>query len=496
LGTASNLIVSPGFIDMHTHSDLTFLLYPSSLSKIMQGVTTEVVGNCGVSLGPVNKSTIDILQHYADSFFGEVSKYLDWKWRTLFDYNQKVERNGIAVNFAQFVGHGTLRIAVGNFQDKISDSELRKMKNLLIHEMKLGAFGLSTGLAYPPGIYSDTSEIIELAKAMKDYNGIYATHIRNEGEHVLESINEAITIGREAGVPVQISHLKVSGKNSWGKSKEITKLIKDARALGVKVHGDVYPYDAGQTGLWACLPSWAQEGGVLKAIERLKDPQTREKIRQEILTFTELPGGQENRVKEAGWEGIRIAATGSSSREVEGKTIKELAEKQGKDPFDVFADLLIQENGKVSMIIHIMNEDDVIEFLKQPFVFIGSDHNGIIPSLGPLGGKQHPRAYGTFPRVLSYFRRKYSLDIGDLIKRMTYLPAKSLGIKDRGFLEVGAKADVVIFSEDEVEDTATFDEPRQFPRGIRYVLVNGQIVVNNGLYTGKLPGRRLRKEIY
>lgn len=439
---ASKKVVVPGFIDMHSHSDNTILIYPESSSKIRQGVTTEVVGNCGVSMAPVGKDGLELLKKFVDQYFPPGLSYLlDWNWRSLRDYYRIVETVKPAVNLVPLVGHHTLRIAVMGFEARDpTDSELNEMKKLLEEEMQNGMWGgLSTGLFYAPGSYAKTGgEVIELAKVVRRYGGIYASHIRDEARGVLSAIEEAIRIGREAGVSVQISHIKAMGKAQWGGlSTRIIGIINEARMEGLDVHADVYPYDAGQTALLQALPDWAKEGGTDGgALGRLMNDEVAEKIRVE-MEEGKMKG--QNFVYELGWENIIIAATELGERDIEGKSIREIAGREGKRPFDVFREVLIRNRGNVSMIIRAMSEDDIVNFIKQDFIYIGSDQNGIRPGYGPLGGKQHPRAYGTFPRVI----RRYALEKGvislggEAIAKMTGIPARRLGLKDRGMIKEG-----------------------------------------------------------
>mgnify|MGYP001770789918 CR=1 FL=1 len=492
---ASKRVVAPGFIDMHSHSDTTILIYPDSSSKIRQGVTTEVVGNCGISMAPISKDRLELLMKFVDQYFPGLSYLLDWNWRSLKDYYKIVETVKPAVNLIPLVGHNTLRIAVMGFEARDpTDSELNIMKNMLEEEMQDGAWGLSTGLFYAPGSYARTEEVIELAKVVKRYGGIYASHIRDEAEGVLSAIEEAIRIGREAGVSVQISHIKAMGKAQWGLSTKIIEIINRARMDGLDVHADVYPYDAGQTALLQLLPDWAKEGGTDEALKRLMNNETAEKIRAE-MEEGKMKG--QNFVYELGWENIIIVATELGERDIEGKSIQEIASKDGKRPFDVFREILIRNHGNVSVMIRAMSEDDIVNFIKQDFIYIGSDQNGIRPGYGPLGGKQHPRAYGTFPRVIRrYVFEKGVISLGEAIAKMSGKPARRLGLKDRGMIKEDYYADIVIFDPERIADRATYLEPTLYPDGIEYVIVNGKIAVKNGYETGIRNGKILWKNKY
>ena len=487
---ANKLVVAPGFIDMHSHSDATILVYPDSSSKVRQGVTTEVVGNCGISMAPIVDNHAYLLKRFVDQYFPGLSYLLDWKWKTLIDYYKVVDIVRPAVNLVPLVGHNTLRIAAMGFEARgPTDSEIEDMRRMLEYEMEGGMWGLSTGLFYAPGSYAKTEEVIELAKVVRRYGGIYASHIRDEAHGVLSAIEEAIRIGREAGVSVQISHIKAMGKAQWGLSSKIIDIIGKARADEVDVHADVYPYDAGQTALLQALPDWAKEGGPGKAIERLKDNETAEKIRVEMEEG--LMSGQ-NFVYELGWDNIIIAATEKGDPEVEGKSITEIARLRNKRSFDVFRELLIINNGNVSMIVRAMDEGDIANFMRQDWVYIGSDQNGIRPGYGPLGGRQHPRAYGTFPRVIrKYVLEKGILTLGEAIAKMTGRPALRLGLKDRGIIREGYYADIVVFNPETIADRATYEEPTLYPTGIEYVIVNGKITVSKGYETGVRNGKVL-----
>ncbi|MGC8610854.1 MAG: N-acyl-D-amino-acid deacylase family protein [Thermoplasmata archaeon] len=470
---AKGKIVSPGFIDIHSHSDLSAMLYPTADSKVLQGVTTEVVGNCGSSPAPVKKENLELIKDYIGN---EISDKLPWNWRTMDDFYQEVEKIGSSVNFVPLVGHGTLRVAVMGYENREpTDNELKEMKSLLEQEMKSGYFGISTGLEYAPGSYSKTEEIIELARVVSKYGGIYATHIRNEGSGVVDAINEAITISKEAGTPLEISHLKVVGKENWDRDDKILKLIYDARKNGIEVNADVYPYTASHTTLTIMLPSWVLEGGVRNALSKLQDHQLKEKIRYEILR------------KGPDWERITIPS-------YNGKSIKELSVEWNIDPFETFVKLLLDNNGSVSIIGHSMREESVEKFILSPLVSIGSDSSGRKPGEGPLGGLTHPRAYGTFPRVISgYWREKNLISLSEAIRKMTGLSAAKLRLKERGLIKEGYYADLVIFDPEKISDLATFNDPIKFPAGIDYVIVNGVIVAERGKHTNKKPGRIIKK---
>jgi N-acyl-D-amino-acid deacylase len=473
---AKGKIVSPGFIDIHSHSDISAMIYPTADSKILQGVTTEVVGNCGFSPAPIKDENLELLKQTIDGPFKGISNFLSWNWRTLNEFYDEVEKIGTSVNFVPLVGHGTLRVAVMGYENREpTDNELKEMENLLKQEMESGFFGMSTGLEYVPGIYSKTEEIIELAKVVSKYSGIYATHIRNEESNVIEAINEAITVAKEAEVPLEISHIKVVGKNNWDNDDKILKLIYDARKNGIEVNADVYPYTAFQTTLTILLPSWILEGGIKNTLNKLKDLKIREKIKNEIFQ------------RESDWDRITIPS-------YNGKSIKDLSVEWNIDPFETLLKLLLDNNGNVSIIGHSMKEESVEKFISSPLISIGSDENGIKPGFGPLGGLTHPRAYGTFPRVISrYWREKNLISLSEAIRKMTGLPAAKLRLSKRGLIREGYYADLVIFDPEKILDLATFNEPTKFPIGIDYVIVNGIVVAEKSKHKNTKPGKVLKR---
>jgi len=484
---ATGLIVCPGFIDMHSHSDFFLLINPKAESKIRQGVTTEVIGNCGSSLSPILPDKVEIFKKRS----GVLAEEVTWDWSSYKEYTEKLERQGIALNVAPLIGHGTLRVNIMEFENRPpTKDELDEMKALLEESLKNGAFGLSTGLIYTPGAYAKTEEIIELAKVASKYNGIYASHIRSESTWLLEAIEEAIRIGKEANIPVEISHMKAAGKKNWGKVKDALRLIEKARSEGIEITCDFYPYTAGSTGLAACLPPWAHEGGVEEMLKRLQDPAMRNKMREHIEKG--LPGW-ENLAGTAGWDNIVIAYC-EKNKEYEGLSISQIAEKRGVDPFDAAFNLLIEEEGIVWIILHMMNEDDMKYVMRHPVSMVGTDGSSYAPYGVLARGKPHPRNYGTFPRILGrYVREQNVLTLQEAIRKMTSLPAQKLGLKDRGLIREGYWADIVIFDPKTIVDRATFKNPHQYPKGIEYVIVNGEITIKKGEHTGKLAGRVLRR---
>ncbi len=474
------LAVAPGFIDIHTHSDNAAFVPELSRGKIMQGVTTEVIGNCGLSAYPVVPQRADLLKQYVGSLFGEI----EWSWSSLTEFADVSTTLGIVTNLVPLIGHGAVRIAAMGFDNRPPTlAEMATMKQLIAELMEQGAFGLSSGLIYPPGVYCTAEELVELCRVVRDYNGIYATHMRNESNQVIEAVEEAIAIGRHAHIPVQISHHKAAGKENWGKPKITIPNIKRSREQGVDVDLDVYPYTAGSTLLSATLPPWCHEGGVQEMLRRLRNPEMREKIKHDMEHG--IPGW-ENFAKSTGWDHVFIASA-KNNKDIEGKNIAHLALKRGQDPVSTLLDTLLEEEGSVTMVIFTMSEDDVRYIMQQPEAMIGSD--GI-----PETGKTHPRYYGTFAKVLGHYTRDEKvLTLEEAIRKMTSFPAKKLGLKDRGPLREGAFADVVVFDPQKVADTATYESPSETAIGFSYVFVNGFPVVRNGEFQLVKKGRFLKK---
>lgn len=476
---AAGMAVSPGFIDIHSHSDSVFLINPLADSKVKQGVTLEVAGNCGASLAPLTAKS----RSRAAAAFAEEG--IEPTWTTMGEYFDAIEKNGTSVNFACLVGHGTVRAGVMGYDHRPpTDDELQEMKALVASAMDDGAIGMSSGLIYPPSSYADTQELIELCKVVAEKRGIYFTHMRNENVRLLESVDEAIRVGREAGVPVQISHHKASGRGAWGLVKQSLKMIDEARKNGVDVTADQYPYIASSTSLTSIIPGWAHEGGRDALIARLTDPQTRAKLKAEV---------SKNMAGE--WEKLVVSKVASEkNKQYEGMHVAAIAAARGQDPCDAAFDLLIEENGEVGQIRFGMCEEDVKTVMKHPLVMVGSDGSSLA-SYGTLGrGKPHPRNYGTFARVLGkYVRDEGVITLEEALRKMTSLPAWRLGLWDRGILRPGMWADVTVFDPATVKDTSDFGDQHKYAAGIPYVLVNGQVVVDNGEHTGITPGKVLRR---
>jgi len=481
---AAGRVLAPGFIDMHSHSDWRLWENRRAESKIRQGVTTEVVGNCGFSPAPVATEFLDDLRGFALY----VPTGMDFRWRSVGEYLRAFDADGTALNVVQLVGHGTLRIATMGFARRAPDvKELARMQRLMGDAMEDGAWGLSTGLIYAPGSYAATEEIVEIARVAGRHRGFYASHIRGEGATLLEAVTEAIGIGREGDLPVQVSHIKAAGRPNWGKVAQALALIDAARAEGLDVMADVYPYTASSTTLRTLLPDWVLEGGVEAMMQRLGDPAVRARIRREL----EAPVTGQSLLDRIGWENIMIAYC-ARRKDAEGKRLSELGAARGLDPLEAALELIVDEAGKAYMILFQLDEADLRRALVHPIVMIGSDGSSLAP-YGPLGaGKPHPRSYGTFPRVLGeYAREQRVLGLPEAVHKMTGLPARRLGLRDRGVVRVGAKADLVVFDGKRVADQATYEEPHRYPVGVEHVLVNGRLVIKDGEHTGSLPGRLL-----
>jgi N-acyl-D-amino-acid deacylase len=478
---ARGLTVAPGFIDIHSHSDYTLLVDGTAQSKIRQGVTTEVLGEAH-SAGPLQgKARLDL---------SEYGLHADWK--TLGEYFARLQKSGISVNVASYVGATQIRSCVlGDESRAPTPEETDQMKQLAAAAMQDGAMGLSSSLIVPPDTYLDTRQLIDLASAVKPYGGIYSTHMRTEGIGILDAVREAITIGEQGEVPVDIIHLKVSDKRLWGKMKEVCDLISQAQAKGLRVTANQYPYVAGQNNLDALIPPWAMEGGRVRMLERLNDPALRTRMERDILKG--VPGWFDHYTAMKGWESCVVASVKSEKNKPhEGKSIDGISKSLNKKPTDVVFDLLKDEDGSVPAIYFLMSEEDVRTAMQVPWVSIGSDGTAVRPD-GILGrGKPHPRWYGTFPRVLGkYVREEKVLALEEAVMKMTFLNAQKLGLENRGLLKAGNKADITIFSADRVIDKATFENPHQYPEGIEYVIVNGIIVLDQSKHLEVKPGKIL-----
>jgi N-acyl-D-amino-acid deacylase len=480
----TGLTLAPGFIDLHTHSDYTLLVNPLAESKVHQGVTTEVIGNCGTSPAPLGDEAFPIIRARMQQQYG-----LDVSWRTLAGYLERLAESGTAINVVPLVGHGTIRSAVmGYAQRPPTTSELMHMQTLIAEAMTDGAFGLSTGLVYAPGCYADTDEIVDLAKVVGQAGGMYFSHIRGESDSVLEAAQEAITVGQRAGVAVQISHLKTAGRENWEKTPALLDLLDQANARGLDVTGDMYPYTAGATSLGALLPPWVHEGGLPKLLPRLRDAQVRARIRRDIEQGVD---GWWNPARAAGWSGVQISRA-PQHRSYQGMRLSDIAPLRQQDPLEAALDILLAEEGNAGVVLFMMGDVQVQTILQHRRVMIGSDAGATAP-YGVLGqGHPHPRAYGTFPRILgTYVRERGVISLEEAIFRMTGLTAWRLGLSDRGLVRPGYKADLVIFDAHHIADQATYDMPHAYPTGIHWVLVNGQVILRDGERLPVLSGRVL-----
>ena len=482
---AGGKVVAPGFIDMLGQSELTILVDPRLPSKIFQGITSEITGE-GNSVAPLNDAIIESGRSGYEHF------KITPDWRTFREYFARLEKQGMGINLASYVGATQVRrMVLGDDDKQPTPAQLGQMQALVRDAMKDGTVGVSTALQYPPAPYARTDELIALATEAGKSSGIYATHVRNEADSVLEAIDEALRIGREAHVPVEIWHIKVAGKNNWGRMPEVVAKINAARASGADVSADTYAYTAWYNDFSAFIPPWAHDGGTAKLVERLKDPATRDKIRKDMLTpskdwnneWQEIPGP----------DAIMIGAVENPALlALQGKRLSEIATLWNKDPMETLFDFLIQDPS-TGVAVFAMSQTDVTLALQQPWVAIDNDSEGTSPE-GILGqAHPHPRAYGTFPRILSkYVREEKALTLEDAIRKFSALPAQRMRLTDRGVLKAGMCADVVIFDPATVHDRATFDNPNQLSEGMEYVLVNGVPVIDQGKMTGALPGKVLR----
>ena len=483
---AKEMIVAPGFIDMLGQSELTILVNPHVPSKIFQGITTEITGE-GESVAPLTDSLIK-----ADSM-GFQNLHVTPDWRTFDQYFSRLEKQGIGINFASYVGAAqTRRLILGDADIAPTAAQLTQMRALVREAMLQGAMGVSTALEYTPAPYASTEELIALAAEAAKYGGIYASHMRDEGDNEPAALDEAIRIGREAHIPVEIFHLKVAGKSNFGRMPALVAKIEAARASGLDITADTYAYPAWFNGLSAFIPPWAHDGGDDRLIGRLRDPATRARIRKDM----ETPGGHwDNEWQEiTGPKDILIGAVQNPElRALQGKTLANLAVLWKEDPLNALFDLLIKDEAFTGVAVFAVSEPDITLALQQPWVSICNDSAGASPD-GPLGMEHpHPRAYATFPRILrKYVRDEKILTLPDAIRKFSALAAQRMGLVDRGVLKEGMWADIVVFAPDQVQDVATFENPNQLSQGMRYVLVNGVPVIDAGRPTDALPGKVLR----
>jgi len=482
---AKGLAVAPGFINMLSWSTVSLIHDGRSQSEIRQGVTTEIMGE-GESMGPVNdRVREDMIRQQTDI------KY-DIKWNTLAEYLQYLEKRGVSCNVASFIGATTIREYVIGFEDKQPTPEqLDQMRELVRKEMEAGALGIGTSLIYPPAFYAKTEELIELCKVAAKYKGKYISHMRSEGSRLLEALDELIRISREAKIPAEVYHIKVSGQQNWPKIDDLLSRIEAAQKEGLKITADMYAYTAGGTGLDASLPPWTEDGGYPALFKRLRDPATRQKIKAEVQ---KPAGGWENLYFDAGGpEHILLAEFRSDKlKPLTGKSLAEVAGMRGKDPIDTAMDLIAEDESRVGTLYFIMSEDNVKKELAKPWISFGSDEASQAPEGLFLKSNPHPRAYGNFARVLGkYSRDEKVIPMREAVRRLSGLPATNLGLDHRGFLKEGMFADVVVFDPATIADRATYDKPHQYAVGVKHVFVNGVQVLKDSEHTGAKPGRAL-----
>jgi N-acyl-D-amino-acid deacylase len=475
------LHLAPGFIDTHTHADCAAFLKPQfealAVANLRQGVTTQVCGNCGFSPFPAVSFERELASHLRPAL-GPGTRI----FRSQREWREAAAQATLPANLAPLVGHGTLRASVMGFGDRqATEAEMRQMEELLTACLEDGALGFSSGLIYAPGTFATTDELTRLARVAGRHGALYATHVRNESDHVLEALQEAIAIGSRSGCPVHVSHHKTAGRANWGKTEETLAMLDHARADGVDLTIDVYPYTAGSTALQAILPPWVQQDGAEAMLARLKDGEVRQRIRRDVMETT--PSWQ-NLVHAAGWEGIMVASA-SDRPEIEGKSLAKLQAEAHRDPVDLVCDLLISQRANVTVILHMMAEPDVRNILRWPHAMIGSD--GILQP-----GRPHPRIAGTFTRVLAtYVKAHRLLSLTEAVRRMTSLPARRFGLSGRGRIESGASADLVVFDLAALSDRSTYEEPLTPPEGIVHVMVNGVFAIEDGALTGRRAGQVL-----
>jgi len=488
---ASNLVVSPGFIDMLGQSEFNVLVDARAASKITQGITTEITGE-GSSIAPLNDALVKAAQPSYDRF----KVTLDF--RTLTEYFARLEKNRPAINVGTFVGAGGVRAYVlGSGQKAATPADLDEMKKLVDQAMKQGALGVSTSLQYVPGRFATTDEIVELAKVAKQYGGIYISHQRSESGQIMSSLDEVFAVAERASIPAEVWHLKTAYQANWGRMRDVLKRFDDARARGLDVTANMYPYDRASNGLDACLPLWVREGGLEPMLTRLTDPSLRDRIKRD-MDDANAKDWENQWYGSGGGAGVMISTVlDPALRKWEGKNLVEIGKAMGKDPRDAAMDLVIADRGEASVIISIMREDDVRLALANPMISIGTD-SGARAEDGPFAeSKSHPRAWGSFTRVLGkYVRDEKLITLEEAIRRFTSRPAARVGLADRGILRTGMKADITIFNPATVRDVSTFEDPNHYSQGIEHVLVNGKAVVSGGKITAERPGQPIRGRGY
>ena len=482
---AEDRYLMPGFIDMHTHSDFDLLRSPDAAAKLRQGVTTQAIGHCGYSAAPVSDEHLSMLDEYTGFLKAGVAPA--WTWRTFAQWLAQLESLPLGTNVVSFVGHGTVRIAVMGFSDKPATADERaSMRAMVAQCMQEGAVGMTSGLVYAPGVYTPADEMADVASALAPCGGLYESHMRNESDSVVDSVRELIEVGRKAGIPVQISHHKACGQKNYGLVNKTLALVDEARAEGLDVTLNFYPYDAASTTLRAIMPSWVQEGGVDKLIYRLGSADTRARLKAEIKDEN---GGWDNYyLNSGGAEGV-ILLFFPQTPEYEGLTLAQAGEKMGMHPIDAAFELVARNRGEDNCGYKMISETDMEQIMRHPASLVASDSIPCVP-----GGKAHPRLYGTFPRVLDrYVRQRGVLTVEQAAQKMSAFPAQRLGLYDRGVIAPGMAADMVLVDMGRIRDTATFANPSAPPQGIDAVLVNGAVCMLNGQETGTYSGAMLRR---
>lgn len=482
---ASGLAVAPGFINMLSWSTESLIVDPRSLGELKQGVTTQIMGE-GWSMGPLN----DRMKKQMKADQGDL-KY-EIEWTSLSDYLNYLEKRGTSQNVASYIGATTIRMYVlGEADVQPTAAQLQQMRDLVRQEMKAGALGIGSSLIYPPAFFAKTEELIEMCKVAAEYKGKYISHMRSEGNKLDEAVDELIRIAREAKIPAEIYHLKAAGKDNWGKMDGVLKKVEAARKSGLKITADMYTYPAGATGLDASMPPWALDGGYSELFKRIKDPDTRKRILEDMRTPSDK------------WENLRLAAGSADNvilvgfkneklKPLTGKTLGEVAKIRGTDPENTVLDLVLEDGSRVGTVYFLMDEANIKKQIKVPWVSFGSDAESIAPEGAFLKSNPHPRAYGNFARLLGkYVRDEKIIPLQEAIRRLTSLPAGNLELDRRGSLKKGYFADVVIFDPKTIADKATFEKPHQFAVGVRDVFVNGVAVLKDGEHTGKFTGRAL-----
>ncbi|MEW6399059.1 MAG: D-aminoacylase [Bacillota bacterium] len=490
------MVVCPGFIDIHSHSDLSLPELPTADSKVRQGVTTEVVGNCGFTLAPTTTGRLAALRDYLSNTIAARDGHLELPWTTLAGFMDWLEARGVSVNVATLVGQGTLRVAVMGFSPGPPDeAQLDTMRQMLSRELASGAFGISVGLAYVPDAFTTPGELVALCRLVREAGGILSVHLRDEGIHWEDALREVVGVVRQTGVSLQVSHLKAEGRRSWGRAGERLACLHRLREEGLPVDADQYPYTAFGSGLQDLIPPWVRTEGVEHMAALLARPEVRERVRAQTYGAEPAPAGWEPPLLDLDWADIRISHVGSArNAHLQGLSLAEIGSRKGQDPAYAVMELLVEERAHVKMVARAMQEEDVRMILADPEVMVASDGRAASPDGPDPGSRPHPRYYGTFPRVLGrYVREEGVLTPEAAIRKMTYLPARKLGLPDRGVLAPGYAADLCVFDPLCVADRATFEDPHRFPEGIWYVLVNGVLVVEQGVHTGARPGHILRR---